>query len=108
MLVCIADAYASMSCFPDNFANVDIHQVAEATAMASAMQRPPQDGMGMGMSPNMGLAQAPSGNGQMMEEMSPSPGLNVPMAGKKVMAKQQMEKDDEWGNEELGDDLLPM
>ncbi len=38
-----------------------------------------------------------------------SPGLNVPVArGKKVMAKEDVGANDDWGNEQLGDDLLPM
>lgn len=70
-------------------------QQAEATAMATAMQNQQQQ-------QEMG-----GGNGYAMEVDSMSGLSNVPVhRGKKVIAKEG--GDDDWGNEQLGDDLLPM
>lgn len=97
-------------------------RAAEATTMAAAAaaaQRPPEGGMGMGLSgpggaPGMGMGGPDGGmgggpGGYQMPDGSISPGLNVPLAGrKKVVAKEDGPGHDDWGNEELGEDLLPM
>uniref|UniRef100_A0A7S0WZJ3 Uncharacterized protein n=1 Tax=Chlamydomonas leiostraca TaxID=1034604 RepID=A0A7S0WZJ3_9CHLO len=85
---------------------------AEATATVVGMPRPGSalGGMAGGPPPmqvpaqGSGMEPAFDANG-----MPLSPGLNVPVTrGKAVVAKEDRPGHDDWGNEELGDDLLPM
>lgn len=75
---------------------------AEATAQATRVQE--QQGMHGGMPGGRGGAPPPPAvdNGPDMAGHMPTG------QGKKVMAKDGHAHDDDWGNEELGDDLLPM
>ena len=85
---------------------------AEASAVTLAAQQrmqagSPSDHEGGSM---MGSPMMNGGGGGMMEDggMNLNASLNVPVTtGKKVVAKEAGGHDD-WGNEELGDDLLPM
>eukprot|EP00798_Chlamydomonas_sp_ICE-L_P011789 gene11790-14911_t len=84
-------------------------QQQEATAMATAMQRSEDEQNGEGM---MGGGYGGGGNQGYMDEAGDSmAGLSssVPQhRGKKVVAKEHGNDNDDWGNEQLGDDLLPM
>lgn len=92
---------------------------AEATATVVGMQRPGSalggpGGMGGGMQMQNGggiLGGGGGANGGVGGEggYENGVGLNVPvMRGKKVVAKEDAGGGhDDWGNEELGDDLLP-
>ncbi|KAG1678869.1 hypothetical protein FOA52_003537 [Chlamydomonas sp. UWO 241] len=71
---------------------------AEQTAQATRMANAPAQGSGMG---GGGMGGAPADAGPDMAGMGPG------SRGKKVVEKQGG-GDDDWGNEELGDDLLPM
>jgi intraflagellar transport protein 88 len=93
-------------------------QAAEASAMTVAARTAAAGGMGNmgGGLPNGGGSGSILGGGAarggqgFLDDGSPiSPGLNVPVnKGKKVVAKEEAGGHDDWGNEELGDDLLPM
>lgn len=82
----------------------------EAAATTVAAQQRPGSALGS-MASRPPPMQAPQGaEGGYDEKGSPiSPGLNVPVTrGKVVVAKEDRHVHDDWGNEELGDDLLPM
>ncbi|KXZ54825.1 hypothetical protein GPECTOR_4g896 [Gonium pectorale] len=77
--------------------------VPEATATAAAMQQQPANGGGMG---GMGMGMG----GMPVDDELGSSAVAAQNRGKKMLVKEHLggKDNDDWGNEQLGDDLLPM
>jgi len=86
-------------------------QMAEATAMATQMQRAQAAAAENGMMGNGGMMNGSQNGGGFVDDGPDAMlGSGLPVSrGKKVVAKEMGGGDeDEWGNEKLGEDLLPM